>query len=132
VDLDIMWAAFVKYRDMWSMQYDRMQPPINVDIPFVSGSGVVGEVLTCTRGNWRGEPSEYHFQWQTDGIDIGSDSDTYTVSDSDSAHVIVCVVTATNDKGSTAAPPSNSIAVPPAEARSAPPEAEKVHRPVAN
>jgi hypothetical protein len=31
--------------------------PVNVDIPFVSGTADVGSSLHCTMGNWTGEPT---------------------------------------------------------------------------
>jgi hypothetical protein len=111
MDLDLMWNSFQKYKGMWSDQYDRLQPPMNVDIPFVDGTGEVGETLTCTKGNWRGSPDSYIYQWKRDDADVTGTGDTYLIADEDAGCVITCVVTATNDKGSTAAPPSNPVMV---------------------
>lgn len=86
-------------------------PPANVDVPFVSGTGTVGESLNCTMGNWTGEPTSYDYKWKSDGTtDIGSGAD-YTVQASDAGHSLTCVVTATNALGSTEAPPSNAVVV---------------------
>jgi hypothetical protein len=83
-------------------------PPVNVDVPHVSQAG---DVLTCTMGNWQGTPSGYAYQWQLDGADIGTDADTITVTAADAGKTATCVVTATNDLGSTTAPPSVGLVV---------------------
>jgi hypothetical protein len=81
------------------------------DVPMVMGNGVVGETLTCTMGNWYGEPASYAYAWQSDATAVGGAGDTYTVAESDVGHSITCVVTATNAAGSTTAPPSNAVVV---------------------
>jgi hypothetical protein len=86
--------------------------PVNRDVPLVTGTGAVGETLTCTMGNWDNEPSDYAFAWKRDGSqDVGSNSLNYRVDTADPGHSITCVVTAINAKGSTVAPPSNAIEV---------------------
>jgi hypothetical protein len=88
-------------------------PPKNVDVPMVSGDAVVGGTLTCTMGNWEGEPKLYSSGWVSDGGDqalaYGSE---YVVQANDAGHSISCIVLATNDYGSTTAPPSNAVAIP--------------------
>ena len=86
-------------------------PPANVDVPHVSGTGTVGNTLSATMGNWSNEPTGYSYQWMSDGAPVGSDSADYVIDASDSGRSITCVVTATNAIGSTAAPPSNAITV---------------------
>jgi hypothetical protein len=86
-------------------------PPAVVDVPHVSGNGAVGDTLSCTMGNWDGEPTSYAYAWKSDGTtDLGT-GDTYVVAATDSGHSITCLVTATNALGSTAAPPSNAVAI---------------------
>jgi hypothetical protein len=87
-------------------------PPVNVDVPYVSGTGAVGEILNCTMGNWtQMESGAYSYQWKRDAtIDIGI-GESYTVTEADVGHALTCVVTATNTLGSTVAPPSNAVAV---------------------
>lgn len=90
-------------------------PPVNVDVPYASGIGSVGSMLNCTMGNWQYmnvEGASYAYQWMNDGNPAlnGSMAD-YVVVEGDRGHSMTCVVTATNDGGSTAAPPSNSIAI---------------------
>jgi hypothetical protein len=86
-------------------------PPVNRDVPHLSGTGTVAETLTVTLGNWEGEPTDYSFAWKRDGETVGSNAVTYRVDTADAGHSITCVVTAMNAKGSTAAPPSNAIPV---------------------
>jgi hypothetical protein len=87
------------------------EAPTNVDVPYVSGNGVVGDTLNCTTGNWNGTPTGYAYAWAADGAPNGATGDTYTVVAGDAGKSITCVVTAANDAGSTAAPPSNAVAI---------------------
>ena len=83
-------------------------PPVNRDVPHATQQGAQ---LNCTMGNWDGEPTSYGYQWQIDGADVGTGSATYDVQAGDVGKNAVCVVTATNALGSTAAPPSNGVVV---------------------
>ena len=85
-------------------------PPVNVDVPHVSQNGTT---LNCTMGNWDGEPTSYAYQWQKAGADVsGATSDTYiTVPPGDVGQSFTCIVSATNDAGTTTAPPSNAVVV---------------------
>jgi hypothetical protein len=85
--------------------------PTVTDTPHVAGTGAVGETLTCTMGNWTGEPSGYVYQWTRDGVGGQAGGSTYVIVAADVGHSIACVVTATNAAGSTTAPPSNAIPV---------------------
>jgi hypothetical protein len=86
-------------------------PPTNRDVPYVSGTGAVGQQLSCTMGNWEGTPSAYSYKWQANGTGIAQNGANYTVQSNDVGRSIVCVVTATNAAGSATAPPSNPIYV---------------------
>jgi hypothetical protein len=86
------------------------EAPINVDVPLAQQEG---QVLTCTMGNWEGmqaEPHSYAYAWTIDGADAGSTAEVNIVPE-DVGKQAVCVVTATNAIGSTAAPPSNAVTV---------------------
>ena len=83
-------------------------PPVNVDVPLVTQAGAT---LSCTMGNWTGEPTAYAYAWHNDGVANGGTGAMYSVAPEDSGHNLACVVTATNAQGSTAAPMSNAIAV---------------------
>lgn len=88
--------------------------PFYVDVPAITGTATVGSTLTATTGNWTGAPTTYAYQWHSNGVNVGTNQNTYVVQAGDAGHSITCTVTATNAAGSTAAPPSNAIAIPPA------------------
>jgi len=92
--------------------------PRNLDVPYLSGEGVVGGTLNCTMGNWTGEPTGYAYQWQRDGADVTGTGNSYVIVAADGGHSIACVVTANNEIGSTQAPPSNAVAVAAAQTES--------------
>ena len=84
--------------------------PVNVDVPHVQGTGVVGQTLSSTVGNWKNAPTSYTYAWQRAGVAIvGGTTAEYVLVAADSGKAIGCIVTATNSAGSTAAPISNTI-----------------------
>jgi hypothetical protein len=89
--------------------------PVNVDVPYVSQDGAA---LNCTMGNWEGEPTTYAYQWQAEGVDVGDDTATHALVESDIGLAFVCVVSATNAAGTTTAPPSNMVTAVEAATRS--------------
>lgn len=82
--------------------------PINTNVPYVSQAG---DTLTCTMGTWTGEPTSYAYQWAIDGTLVGDGSEIYTATVDDVGHTATCVVSATNDLGTTEGPPSNALVV---------------------
>lgn len=87
--------------------------PVNISAPVVSGTGLIGQVLSSTTGTWSGSPSPtYAYQWRRGGTNIaGATASTYTpVFPADNGASITCLVTATNIMGSASAI-SNAIAV---------------------
>ena len=91
--------------------------PVNVSAPVVSGTNVVGDILTTTDGTWTGTaPITYTYQWVRNATNIpGETSSTYTLDQADAAFSVYCVVTATNIGGSANAN-SNSVYVLDADA----------------
>jgi hypothetical protein len=86
-----------------------MSAPGLIDVPYVSQAG---DTLTCTMGNWTGEPTEYGYVWTIAGVAIEtSAANDYIVNQGDIGGAASCVVTATNAIGSTEAPPSNEIVI---------------------
>jgi hypothetical protein len=82
--------------------------PANTTVPQVTQSGTT---LSCTQGEWSGEPTSYAYAWQLDGAAAGSDAATYDVQAGDVGKNATCTVTATNAAGSAAAPPSTGVVV---------------------
>jgi hypothetical protein len=92
----------------------------------------VGDTLSCTMGNWNGEPTEYAYQWLSNGMDTTATGASYSIPPGDDGHVITCVVTATNGAGSASASPSNAVTVTATRAAPAKKEPEPVHHPDAH
>ena len=82
--------------------------PTNVDVPYVQQDG---SALTCTMGNWTGEPTSYAYEWFFDETSAGVGSGMCTVGADEVGQSAMCVVSATNAAGTTAAPPSNVVVV---------------------
>jgi hypothetical protein len=82
--------------------------PANTTVPAVTQAGTT---LTCTQGEWSGEPTSYAYAWKLDDAAAGSDAATYEVQAGDVGKNATCTVTATNAAGSAAAPPSVGVVV---------------------
>lgn len=94
-----------------------MAPILEMD-PSITGNPVVGQTLTCNRGEWTGYPAPtYSYQWLRNGSNIASATNaTYVLVTADAGAVISCRVTATNASGSLSAttPPTASVTQAPA------------------
>ena len=87
-------------------------PPVNVSVPVISGSTLVGGTLTSTTGTWNNSPTSFAYQWQRGTSDIGgATSSTYTAVTADVGSTLRCVVTATNASGSVPAASANTAVV---------------------
>ncbi|MDB2690388.1 hypothetical protein N9Z17_04235 [Planktomarina temperata] len=77
--------------------------PINLTPPVISGTAERGETLTSTTGTWSGTGTiTFAYQWKRDNLNIsGATSSTYVLVADDDNTSITCVVTATDDVGST-------------------------------
>lgn len=113
-ELAVLNSAVTELRDYEDMTAPG-EAPVNRDVPYAEQSGAS---LTCTMGNWDGEPDSYDYQWKRDGIDTGAGEATLPVTQADIDHAFTCVVTAHNAQGSTEAPPSNVVTVVDQAARS--------------
>ena len=92
-------------------ELSKVLAPVNTTPPAVSGTGTVGQTLTCTMGNWQYAPTSYAYQWlRNGGVITGATASTRLLVAADSGNSISCRVTATNPAGSTPIT-SNAIAV---------------------
>lgn len=88
-------------------------PPANLTLPVITGVAGSGHVLHASNGTWDNGVSSYAYQWRrcdNDGVSncvnatgSGATSADYTVDQSDEAHALRVVVTASNLGGSTPA-----------------------------
>jgi hypothetical protein len=85
-----------------------VDPPTVIDAPFISQAAAV---LSCTMGNWNGEPTSRVYQWQVAGVTVGTNAATYTRVAGDVGKLAVCNMTATNGIGTSAPVASNQIMV---------------------
>jgi surface protein len=84
--------------------------PVNTILPNVTGTAVVGNVLSTTDGTWTNSPTSYSYQWFSAAEPVGDGTNTYTLVNADAGQSITCVVTATNGGGSTPAT-SNAVQI---------------------
>lgn len=79
--------------------------PANTAVPTITGSAVVGEVLTAAPGTWTGTPTPtYTYQWQRGTTNIsGATSSTYVLVAADAGQTVRVVVTGTNSAGNASA-----------------------------
>jgi len=94
--------------------------PINTVAPAISGTLVVGNVLTCSTGTWTSDTGiipPYTYQWYR-GVTllVGETNNTYTSAQADAGQNIKCVVTACDSDGCTNAD-SNVVYIIDAEAQ---------------
>jgi hypothetical protein len=82
-------------------------PPVVKQTPFAAQEG---SAVSCTMGEWTGEPTSYAYQWEADGAAVGTGT-PYAVTTADNGKVFTCIVSATNANGVTAAPASNAVTV---------------------
>ena len=88
--------------------------PENVSAPKVTPEAAgVGETLTCEHGSWTHSPSEYRYQWLSEGAVIsGATKSSYVVVVADEKHSLSCEVVAVNAGGNSATKvSSNSVKV---------------------
>jgi hypothetical protein len=97
-------------------------PPQSNTPPGISGTALVGQVLTASPGSWTGPPvpsgSDFTYAWE-DCDSTGANcsvvqsgaSNTYTLTPVDAGDTVTVTVTATTTSGSTQSQPSSPTAV---------------------
>lgn len=84
----------------------------NTAAPGIEGTGIVGEKLTATSGEWDTEGVTYAYEWLRDGQAIdGAMAETYVLADADAGHQVGVRVTATKEGYVEGNADSQSIAV---------------------
>jgi hypothetical protein len=99
--------------------------PEVVDLPAITGTGLVGEVLTCGPGVWTNAPTDFAYAWRSDMAPIAT-GDVYTVAAGDVGHSLDCAVTASNAAGAGTAVSAALVVTGTREAPGEPPAEAKV------
>jgi beta-glucanase (GH16 family) len=122
-------GGVVKFPGKMRIDYVRcwanLAAPVNLTVPTLSGSvspGTLGDTLVSTRGTWSNSPTSYAYQWfrvnpvTVNGVlvtyngspvysgsktNIGTGTNSFTLTGASSGYLIGCTVTATNATGST-------------------------------
>lgn len=88
--------------------------PNNTIAPTITGNPKVGVALTASPGTWTGDATiTYAYQWKVNGVNVGTNTNTYTPVTGDIGKTVTCTITATNSTGSktmTAGPTTPVIA----------------------
>jgi hypothetical protein len=76
-------------------------PPVNTGLPIITGSSppVVAFALMSSTGTWTHFPTSYAFQWQSNGSNVGTNSNMYTPVSGDIGNTLTVTVTASNAGG---------------------------------
>lgn len=92
---------------------DQATLPFNEELPTISGTALTGSLLTAVQGLWTADPEPtFTYQWNRDGSPITSATDqTYSLTSSDTGHVISVTETATNTAGSASATSADTATV---------------------
>lgn len=88
--------------------------PQNTTPPTITGSPIVGQVLTASFGAWTGSPTGYTYQWNWNGTPISGAAAlvyTYVPITAQVGGALSVTVTATNGAGSTSATSAATAAV---------------------
>jgi hypothetical protein len=89
-------------------------PPLVIDAPYCGGSGIVGEPLTVTMGNWENKPTDYAYLWKkqvgSTVVSLQETSNSYTPTNQDVGKQVFATVAAQNALG-TSAVDSNKVTV---------------------
>jgi hypothetical protein len=81
-----------------------LNPPVNAELPEISGDLTVNGILTVSDGLWTGAPTTYLYQWLIDAVEVPSAvSNLYSVAEADIGGLVSATVTAVNEDGETAA-----------------------------
>lgn len=72
--------------------------PVQVTGASISGGSSLGSIITCSPGSYSGFPNSFTFnyQWYSNGVQVGTNSDTYELKMYDSLADIKCYVTVSN------------------------------------
>ncbi len=115
-------AAFygLEYEPNAAYLVGKVAPPVDTELPKISGEAAAGQTLTCSDGTWTGSPTSYETQWKLEGAAItGATGPSYAVPAADEGKQLSCTVTASNEGGAgapaTSAPVTVAVPIAPPE-----------------
>jgi hypothetical protein len=105
--------------------------PRNLEQPYLetAGRAEVGETLSCYPGAWEGSGVTYTYEWQRDEAALAS-GPTHQITAADEGHWLSCVVSATDNEGTTTASSTDSFFINPP--REGPPRGGTIEGQVTN
>jgi hypothetical protein len=77
--------------------------PANTVLPVITGTPHTLTALTVSNGTWTNSPTSFTYQWQSGGVNVGTNANSYTIQNSDIGNTITCIVSAVNASGTTTA-----------------------------
>lgn len=111
MDVGSGWKPFDQAVAMPDPEEPEPEPPVNLTPPSISGTPKVGSALTASQGSWNPPGVTYAYQWKVDGVNVGTNSNTYTPASGDLGKTVTVTVTATNPDGSASATSATTAAV---------------------
>jgi hypothetical protein len=96
-------------------------PPVSLTPPSITGTAVVGDVLSASQGDWLNNPTNYGYQWErcnsagaSCNAIAGATGKTYTLTQADAGSRFVVVATASNagGPGSSASSSPTTVVLP--------------------
>jgi hypothetical protein len=92
------------------------QTPEVITRPVISGKPEVGQILTCSQGEWKGAPEKFEFTWHrlNSGVEeeIGKREHDYTVVSADEGNPLYCTVKAENSEKKHGTAKSEAVVIP--------------------
>jgi hypothetical protein len=93
----------------WVLSADFAPPVSQSGVSTITGTPTEGQILTSQTGTWTGTaPITFSRQWKRGGVNVGTNSATYTLLATDVGGNMTCIVTGTNSAG-TGVAPSNTL-----------------------
>lgn len=88
--------------------------PVNTVVPVISGTASVGSQLSSNNGSWtdaNGDTLTYSYQWKADGVNIGTNSNLYTLTAVEADKAITVTVIANDANGGSVSATAGAVFV---------------------
>ncbi|HEX3511839.1 MAG TPA: hypothetical protein VHT27_12160 [Solirubrobacteraceae bacterium] len=92
------------------------QTPVSTQRPTIAGKAEVGQKLSCSKGEWTGNPVKFEYTWHRmeGGLEreVGTHSSEYTVVSADQGYPLYCTVKAENSAKKVGTAKSEAFVIP--------------------